>query len=91
MTDTAPTTDTVVWQRLGRVTAVAGVATLVVFFASVVGTRDEPPFTAAANEFLAYYRSPDTVATPLRGFLFSLWLVAFVCFVGALTTMLRRA
>lgn len=91
MTKTAPTTDSVAWQRLGRVTAVAGVATIVVFFISVVGTRDEPLFTAAASEFLAYYQSPDTVAAPLRGFLFSLWLVAFVWFIGALTTMLRRA
>lgn len=91
MTSTAPTSDAAVWQRLGRVTGVAGVATLVLFFLSVVGTRDEPLFTAPATEFLAYYRSPDTVAAPLRSFLFVLWLVAFIWFVGAVATLLRRA
>jgi hypothetical protein len=91
MTNVASTSAAVAWRRLGRVTGVAGLATIVVFFIAVVGTRDEPPFTAPATEFLAYYRSPDTDAAPFRSFLFTAWLVMFVCFVGALTTLLRRA
>jgi hypothetical protein len=91
MTNTAPTSDAVAWQRLGRVIGVAGLATVVLFFIAVVGTRDEPRFTATATEFLAYYGSPNTVAAPFRSFIFTAWLVAFVWFGGALTTVLRRA
>jgi hypothetical protein len=74
-----------------RVTGVAGLAAIVLIFVAVVGTREEPSFTATAIEFLAYYRSPDTVATPFRSFLFAVGLVTFVWFVGGLSILLRRA
>ena len=56
----------------------------------VVGTRPEPAFNAAAAEVLAYYRSSETVAAPFRSFVFTVGLVTFVWFVGALSTLLRR-
>jgi hypothetical protein len=51
-------------RRLFRVTGIAGLASIVLIFVAVVGTRDEPSFTATATQFLTYYRSPDTVVTP---------------------------
>jgi hypothetical protein len=91
MTNPAPTSGAAAWQRLGRVTGVAGLAAIVLIFVAVVGTRDEPSFTATATEFLGYYRSPDTVATPFRSFLFTVGLVTFVWFVVGLSILLRRA
>ena len=91
MTNPAPTSGAAAWQRLGRVTGVAGLAAIVLIFVAVVGTRDEPSFTAPATEFLAYYGSPDTVATPFRSFLFTVGLVTFVWFVVGLSILVRRA
>jgi hypothetical protein len=91
MTDPAPTSGAAAWRRLGRVTGVAGLAAIVQIFVVVVGAREEPSFTATAAEFLVYYRSPDTVATPFRSFLFTLGLVMFVWFVVGLSVLLRRA
>jgi hypothetical protein len=91
MTNTAPTSDAVAWQRLGRVTGVAGLAAIILIFVALVGTRPEPPFAAAAAEFLTHYRSPDTVAAPFPPFVFTVGLVTVVWFVVALTTLLRRA
>lgn len=90
MSTLTSTSAAVAWQRLGKVTGVTGLATVVLFLGAVVGTRDEPLPSARAPEFLAYYRSPDTDAGPLRSFLFTVSLVLFVCFAGALTTLLRR-
>jgi hypothetical protein len=79
------------WHRLGRITGVAGLAAVVLILVPVVvGTRPEPAFNAAAAEVLAYYRSSETVAAPLRSFVFTVGLVTFVWFVGALSTLLRR-
>ena len=91
MTDPAPTSGAAAWRRLGRVTGVTGLAAIVQIFAAVVGAREEPSLTATATEFLVYYRSPDTVATPFRSFLFTLGLVTFVWFVVGLSVLLRRA
>jgi len=92
MTNTAPTSDAVAWQRLGRVSGVAGLAAVVLILVPiVVGTRPEPTFDAAAAEFLAYYRSPHTPASQVRSFVLTVGLITFVWFVGALTTLLRRA
>ena len=91
MTDPAPTSGAAAWRRLGRVTGVTGLAAIVQIFAAVVGAREEPSFTATATEFLVYYRSPETVATPFRSFLFTLGLVTFVWFVVGLSVLLRRA
>jgi hypothetical protein len=91
MTDIAPISGAVAWQRLGRVTGVTGLAAVVLIFVVLVGTRQEPPFTAAADEFLTHYRSPNTVASDFRSFAFTIALVTFVWFVVALSTMLRRA
>ena len=89
MTNPAPTSGAAAWQRLGRVTGVAGLAAIVLIFVAVGGTRDEPSFTAPATEFLAYYGSPDTVATPFRSFLFTVGLVTFVWFVVGLSILVR--
>jgi hypothetical protein len=78
MTNPAPTSGAVAWQRLGRVAGVAGLAAIVLIFGVLVGTRPEPPFAAAAAEFLTHYRSPDTVAAPFRSFVFTVGLVTFV-------------
>ena len=51
------------WQRLGRVTGVAGLAAVVLIFVVLVGSREQPPFTAAADEFLTHYRVANTVAS----------------------------
>jgi hypothetical protein len=92
MTNTAPTSDAVAWQRLGRVTSVAGLAAVVLILVPiVVGTRPEPTFDAAAAEFLTYYQSPHTPASQFRSFVLTVGLITFVWFVGALTTLLRRA
>jgi hypothetical protein len=90
MTNTAPTTGAVAWQRLGRVTGVVGMATVVLIFVVLVRTREEPPVTATADEFLTHYRSPNTVASDTRSFAFTVALVTFVWFVVALSTSLRR-
>jgi hypothetical protein len=87
----APTSGAAGWRCLGRVTGVAGLAAIVQIFVAVVGAREEPSFTATATEFLVYYRSADTVATPFRSFLFTLGLVTFVWFVVGLSVLLRRA
>jgi hypothetical protein len=92
MTNTASISDPVAWQRLGRVTGVAGLAAVVLIFVPiVVGTRPEPAFTATATEFLTYYKSPNTPGAEFRSFVFTVGLVTFVWFVVALTTLLRRA
>jgi len=92
MTNTVPASGAVAWQRLDRVTGVAGLAATVLIFVPVdVGTRPESSFTATATEFLTCYRSSDTVAAPFRSFVFSVGLITFLWFVVALTTLLRRA
>ena len=78
MTNTAPTSDAVAWPCLGRVTGVAGLAAVVLIFVDLVGTREEPPFTATADEFLTHYRAPNTVASDFRSFAFTVALVTFV-------------
>jgi len=91
MSNPVPTSGAAAWQRLGRVTGITGLAAIVLIFAAVVGTRDEPSITATATEFLTYYQSPDTDATPFRSFLFTVGLVTFVWFVVGLSILLRRA
>jgi hypothetical protein len=91
MSNPVPTSGAAAWQRLGRVTGIAGLAAIVLIFAAVVGTRNEPSITATATEFLTYYQSPDTDATPFRSFLFTVGLVTFVWFVVGLSILLRRA
>ena len=92
MTGTAPTSATVARQRLGRVTGITGLAAVVLLFGSVVvGTDTEPGFNASAIDVLTYYRSPNTPAETFRSFGLTVGSVTFVWFVGALTTMLRRA
>ncbi len=56
MANTAPTSDAVAWQRLGKVTGVAGLAAVVLLFVVLVGSRAEPSFSAGADEFLTHYR-----------------------------------
>src|SRR5262249_11152341 len=91
MADTAPTSDAVAWQRLGRVTGAAGLAAVILIFVVLIGSQEEPPFSAGADVFLAHYRSPSTVASEPRSFGLAIALVSFVWFVGALSTLLRRA
>ena len=92
MTGTAPTSATVARRRLGMVTGITGLAAVVLLFGSVVvGTDTEPGFNAPATEVLTYYRSPNTPAETFRSFGLTVGSVTFVWFVGALTTMLRRA
>ncbi len=91
MADTAPPSDAVAWQRLGRVTGVAGIAAVILVFVVLLGSREEPPFSAGADVFLTHYRSPNTVASEPRSFGLAVALVTFVWFVVALSTLLRRA
>jgi len=87
---TTPPTD--VARRLFRVTGIAGLMAMVLIFgAVVVGTRQEPAFNARPTGFLTYYRSPDTPGAEFRSFVLTVGLIAFVWFVVALTTLLRRA
>jgi hypothetical protein len=89
---TAPNPTDMARRRLFRVTGIAGLAAVIlVFGAVVVGTREEPPFDVPAAEVLSYYRSPDTPAAPFRSFALTLGLIAFLWFVVALSTLLRRA
>jgi hypothetical protein len=90
--DTAPGPTDVVRRRLFRVTGIAGLAAVVLIFgAVVVGTREEPTFDVPATEVLTYYRSPDTPAAEFRSYVLTVGLIAFLWFVVALTTLLRRA
>jgi hypothetical protein len=67
MTNTAPTSDAVAWQRLGRVSGVAGLAAvLLILVPIVVGTRPEPTFDAAAAEFTTHACEPVPVFRPHR-------------------------
>jgi hypothetical protein len=79
MTNTAPIADAVSWQRLGRVSGIAGLAAVVLIFVVLVSTREEPSFSATADEFLTHYRAPNTVASDFRSFAFTVALVIFVC------------
>jgi hypothetical protein len=77
---------------LFRITGIAGLAATVLIFAAVlVGTPKEPTFNATATEVLAYYLSPNTPGADFRSFVLTVGLIAFVWFVVALTTLLRRA
>ncbi|MGY4772443.1 hypothetical protein ACXC9Q_36515 [Kribbella sp. CWNU-51] len=79
-------------RRLFVVTGISGLAaTVLILVAVAVGTRPEPSFNAPASEFLAHYRSPNTAGSESRSFLLAVGLIAFVWFVVALTTLLRRA
>jgi hypothetical protein len=79
-------------RRLFRVTGIAGLAAVVLIFGAVViGTRSEPAFDVPATEVLTYYRSPNTPAAGFRSFVLTVGLIAFLWFVVALTTLLRRA
>src|SRR5690349_8587131 len=92
MAVTAPDSVDGAWRRLNRVTATSGFAAVGLIFGSIViGTREEPGFSAPASEVLTYYRSPDTPGAAFRAFVFTVGLIAFVWFVVALTTLLRRA
>jgi hypothetical protein len=91
MSHTAPPSGPAAWQRLGTITGVAGLTSVALIFVILAGTRQEPPFSAAAGDFLTHYRSPNTVASPFRSFAFTIGLVAFVWFVVALSVLLRRA
>ena len=91
MTNRSRTSGADAWQRLDRATGVAGLATVILIFAVLVGSRQEPPFDATAGEFLTHYRASNTVATGFRSFAFTIALIAFVWFVVALSTLLRRA
>lgn len=91
MTTVAPTSGVVAWQRLGRVTGAIGLSATILIFAVLVGTRQEPAFTAPATQFLTHYRSPNTVAGVPRSFLFTVGLVTFLWFAVAFSLVLRRA
>jgi hypothetical protein len=79
-------------RRLFRVTGIAGLAAVILIIGAVaVGTRPEPTFNATAIEFLTYYRSPNTPGSDSRSFVLTVGLITFIWFVGALTTLLRRA
>lgn len=91
MTEAAQSPDLVDSRRLGRVTGIAGLVSVALIFGTLIGTREEPAFTSPAGEFLTHYQSPNTIAAPLRSFVFTVGLVSFVWFAGTLTTLLRRA
>jgi len=88
---TAPISDAAAWRRLGRVTGITGLVTVLLLFVVLVGSRAEPPFTAPAAEFLAHYRASNTVASPFRSFALTIGLVTFVWFGVALSLLLRHA
>ena len=88
MTTSALTSGAVAWRRLGVVAGIAGLTAMILTPVALVGTRPEPEITATATEFLTYCQSPNTVAV-VR--VHTHWLVSFVWFVGALTTLPRRA
>ncbi len=91
MSSSGSSSGAIAWQRLGRVTGVAGLVAVVLLFAVLVGSHTEPPFNAPARAFLAHYQAPNTIAAPLRSFVFTIGLVTFVWFVVALSLLLRRA
>ena len=91
-TAAAPSPTDLARRRLFRVAGIAGLAAVVLIFAAVlVGTPKEPTFNATATEVLAYYLSPNTPGADFRSFVLTVGLIAFVWFVVALTTLLRRA
>jgi hypothetical protein len=91
MTERPVPRDAAAWRRLGSATGIAGVTTVVLLFAVLVGSRAEPPFDAPAAEFLTHYQAPNTVASPFRSFALTIALVSFVWFGVALSILLRRA
>jgi hypothetical protein len=92
MTVTEPTSAAVPWRRLGRVTGIAGLATIVLVFVPVVtGSGQEPAFGGTAAEILTYFRSFDSPLTDFSSFVFTVGLIGLVWFVVGLTTLLRRA
>jgi len=50
----------------------------------------EPPFTASADEILAFFNNRDPVLAPIGGFLSILSIIAFIFFLGALWAALSR-
>jgi hypothetical protein len=91
MTDTSSTSGAAAWQRLGRATGIAGLAAVVLIFGVLVGSHEEPAFSAKADAFLAHYQSPNTVASDVRSFVFTIALITLVWFVVMLSILLRRA
>jgi hypothetical protein len=88
MTDTSSMSDAAAWQRLSRATGIAGLTAVVLIFAVLIGSHEEPPFSAKADAFLAHYQSPNTVASDVRSFVFAVALITLVWFV---VILLRRA
>ena len=81
------------WVRLARVTAVTGLSSIVLLFATIIplAALGEPPFTASDDEARAYLVKvsvgwPQTVIV-----LSSVAAIGFLWFVVGLTLVLRRA
>ena len=89
MTDTSATSGAAPWQRLSRATGIAGLTAVVLIFAVLIGSHEEPAFSAKADAFLAHYQSPNTVASDVRSFVFTVALITLVWFVVMLSILLR--
>ncbi|HJY45914.1 MAG TPA: hypothetical protein VJ301_14940 [Propionibacteriaceae bacterium] len=90
---TTPRTGTDPWVRLGRITAVTGLSSIVLLFATIIplAALGEPAFTASNDEARAYLVNvsvgwPQTVIA-----LSSVAAIGILWFVVGLTLVLRRA
>lgn len=92
MTVSVQKLDTASWRRVGRVTGIAGLTTIVlVFVPAIAGSGQEPSFKATATETLTFFRSTNSTLGEFGYFASTVGLVAFLWFVVGLTTLLRRA
>lgn len=79
------------WQRLSRVTGVAGLLTIVLVFVPIIAqSGEEPDFNGSAEEALTFIRSVDTALAEFGRYSMTVGMVAFLWFVAGLATLLRR-
>jgi len=80
------------WKRLVRATGVVGLVTFVVLFAGVIASAPgEPPFTASAEEALAFYLNSTASWVQAAMAVAGLAAIGWIWFVVGLCLLLGRA
>lgn len=81
------------WRELDRVTGIAGIAATVLVFAPIIAisTLGEPGFTASRQDAAEFFRRGDTGWIAAAEATAAIGMLAFLWFIGGLTTLLRQA
>jgi hypothetical protein len=81
------------WVRLARITAVTGLSSIVLLFATIIplAALGEPPFTASDDEARAYFANVSVGFAQAAMALSSVAAIGILGFVVGLSLLLRRA